>query len=154
MLLRFLRAGLPACVVPLVLIAACSDDDGSGPTAEIRKFCQDLFASPAYACCSPAEKGDAVRYASPDDCANRIAVQLSSSEGRQAFDGAAATSCLSHLGSRKCGVSPSAHVKVEEEKAGCSRVTAGKQDEGKPCQVHEDCKPGLVCPPLKETGLS
>lgn len=141
------------------LVVACSDDEGSGPSQEIKNFCSSLFASPAFSCCSANDRNERlfaarIRYNSADDCANRLAEQLSTSQGRQAFDGAAASSCLQHLSGRSCNTPISTAARIAEEKAGCGRVVAGAQDEGKVCQIHADCKAGLVCPPIKETGLS
>lgn len=139
--------------------AACSDDPETGPSVEVRKFCQDLFASPAFTCCSDADRQERqfavrYRYASADDCASQISQALGASEGRQRFDGRAASSCLSHLSSRQCGVTPTAEVRRAEDEAGCNRILVGLQDEGQQCVKSEDCKLGLVCPPSKDTGTS
>ena len=143
----------------VLAFAACSDDSGSGPSAEVRKFCQDLFASPAFSCCTDADRQERqfasrYRYASADDCAEQISRALGASEGRQRFDGQAASSCLSHLSSRQCGVTPTAQVRRAEDEAGCNRILSGQQDEGQQCVTSEDCKVGLVCPPSKDTGIS
>lgn len=158
-LLQRLLACSALTAVTATGVAGCDDDTATGPSAEIRKFCQDLFASPAFSCCSAEDKADRhfaarYKYQNADDCAVRLAQQGDSSQGRQSFDGEAAASCLSHLASRACGAAPSATSREEEEKAGCARVLKGKQEENQPCSTNDDCKVGLLCPPSPDTGVS
>jgi hypothetical protein len=153
------RAFLFSVAVLSVLVGACSDDDPPGASPEMRKYCQDLFASPAFACCSAADRSERQfaarhRYQSPEDCASQLALANTSSEGRRVFDSGAAASCLSHINTRTCGAAPTTTVRAEEEAAACGRVMAGQQAEGQACTAHEDCKEGLFCPPLRDTGLS
>jgi hypothetical protein len=152
-------AFLALATVTITAITACDDDTATGASAEIRKFCQDLFASPAFACCSAEDKGTGhfaarYKYQNADDCAVRLAQQGDQSQGRQSFDSEAAASCLSQLSSRECGVTPSAKSREDEEKAGCARVLKGKQEENQPCSTNDDCKVGLICPPSPDTGVS
>jgi hypothetical protein len=150
---------LPLTTIVAITAAGCEDDAATGPSAEIRKFCQDLVASPAFACCSGEDKASAhfaarYKYQNADDCAVRLAQQGDSSQGRQSFDSEAAASCLSHLSSRSCGLIPNAKSREDEEKAGCARVLKGKQEENQPCTTNDDCKAGLLCPPSPDTGVS
>jgi hypothetical protein len=141
-----------------IALSACSDDEAS-TDPRIVKYCRDLFASPAFSCCSAADKNDrqfAVRnkYGSAGDCADQLGRTLTEGEGRRAFDAEAASSCLAYLGSRTCGAAPTSASQAAEEKAGCSRIVDGTREEGQPCFVQKDCKPGLFCPPLKDSGSS
>lgn len=143
----------------VVLVAACGSDDEGGATAQIRSFCGSYVSSAAFACCSGEDRNNPnfnlrYHYRSQGECIDVLTQQSAQAEGRQGFDSAAAASCLQYLGSRSCGVLPLVDVRKAEAEAGCFRVLTGIQDEGKVCNSSEDCKPGLVCPPIKETGLS
>ena len=140
------------------LSAGCKS---SGATTEddIRQYCQNLFASPAFACCSDADRAArqfAVRnkYASAADCTNQLLQAVSESNGWRTFDPGAANGCLGYLASRGCNVTPTSALRIAEQKAGCDRVVVGLQAEGKGCDSSADCKVGLFCPPIKDTGSS
>ncbi len=143
----------------IVAAVACGDDAQTGPTAQMKKFCQDMFASPTFACCTAADRQERhfaarYKYQSADDCATQLGQQSAQASGRQVFDATAATSCLSHLAGRTCGVIPNAATRAAEQKAGCDRILKGTQDENQPCNTNGDCLVGLICPPSPDTGVS
>jgi hypothetical protein len=161
MIVRPLRAHaargllLAVAALPALLVACTDDDEATGPSAEVRGFCDSLFASPGFSCCSEADRSErqfAVRnrYQSAEDCANQLG--LAAVDGRRAFDPQAASTCLAHVNGRTCGASPTSTYRMEEEAAGCGRVMAGQKKEGETCVAHEDCAVGLVCPPPRDTG--
>jgi hypothetical protein len=142
-----------------LVTVACSSDDAGGATAQIRDFCARYVASPAFSCCSADDRNNAsfrLRYhfGSQAECVDVLSAEAAQANGREGFDGTAAQSCLDYLNTRPCGTIPLANVKLEEQKAGCAKVLSGIQDENQSCNASSECKPGLVCPPIKETGLS
>lgn len=145
-------------VAALVAVACSSDDTGSA-TAQIRGFCASYAASPAFSCCTADDRKNPnfrlrYHYGTQAECADILSQEAAQASGREGFDGAAAQSCLDYLNTRPCGTLPLTDVNTAEQKAGCSRVLVGIQDEGQGCNTTSECKPGLVCPPIKETGLS
>jgi hypothetical protein len=149
---------LAASMLMLLVGSACSSK-ADGTDAAIRQYCDSLLASPAYACCSAADRADGQfvarnRYSSAGDCSAQLLLATGQNKGRRAFDAAAAASCLGYLSTRACPVLPTSAVRIAEETAGCNRVVVGVQDEGKPCDTSEDCSVGLFCPPVKDTGVS
>ena len=126
---------------------------------QIRQFCTSFASSAAFACCAPGDKNEPAfaaryRFVNSAQCASFLSSQESSSAGRQAFDAAAAQSCLAHLSSRQCGVAVTKAVLREEQVAGCYRLLTGKATEGQGCTTSDDCALGLVCPPVRETGAA
>jgi hypothetical protein len=155
----FSRALWVSPVAVFAFVAACGNDDSGGASAAIRSFCAQYVSSAAFACCNAQDKQQGqflvrYRYSSADECADALNNQQSASNGKQTFDSDAAQKCIAYLGSRQCGITESAAVRLAEEQAGCAGILAGTADENQTCNVSEDCKPGLVCPLLKETGLS
>ncbi len=151
-------AGLGVAVFALS-VAACSDDEPTGPGPQLAKFCQDLFASSAFSCCTEADRDDAqfsirYRYADAANCEAKLNAIVSATAGHTVFDGEAASSCISHLSSRTCGVLPTSAVRAAEDDAGCNRILVGTQQENQACGTNDECIPGLVCPPPKATGGS
>lgn len=141
------------------LVAACSSDDGGGVNAQIRSFCASFTTSPTFACCSADDRKNPsfrsrYHFGSQGECIDVLTQQASNANGAQGFDSAAAQSCIDYLNGRPCGTLPFANVLKEEQAAGCSRVLIGLRTEGQGCITSEDCQAGLVCPPIKETGLS
>ncbi|MBX3231696.1 MAG: hypothetical protein KIT84_23280 [Labilithrix sp.] len=150
------RLPLSAAALTL-LVAACNGDEGSPTSAAIRSFCTRYADASAFACCSAEDRaepsfGARYRYATANDCINVLTAQEASAEGRQAFDGAAADSCIAHLSSRQCGIPVTQAVVRAEQEAGCGRVLVGRAAEGQQCQSSDDCAIGLVCPPIADTG--
>jgi hypothetical protein len=149
-------------VLSLSLALSCKSNGCSNGTTtddQIRAFCENLFASPAFACCSAADRAApqfAVRnkYASAADCTNQLLEAISGSDGKRTYDPNAANGCLGYLGSRGCNVTPTSALQIAEQKAGCDRVVVGVQGEGKGCDSSADCQVGLFCPPVKDTGSS
>lgn len=155
------RLVLPAVVGVVVASgAACSDDPAAGPGPQLRQFCEDLFASPAFGCCSESDRQDrqfSVRNGygtSAAECGTLLEKVAAETQGRSVFNSEAAASCLVHLAGRRCGALPSATVRLAEDQAGCHRLLAGTQAEGQSCNTSSDCTLGLVCPPPKATGGS
>lgn len=145
----------------LVITApACSDDDAWGPGPQLAKFCQDLFASSAFSCCSAADRQDPQfgirhRYADQANCEAKLHAQLSAMQGHAAFDGTAASKCLAHLAKgSSCGALPTADIQTAEDDAGCNSLLVGTQALGQTCSTSDECAKGLVCPPPKATGGS
>ncbi|MFO0735838.1 MAG: hypothetical protein U0270_08160 [Labilithrix sp.] len=143
----------------VALVAACSSDPEPASTVQIRNFCTSYAASPAFSCCSAEDRNNLnfrlrYRFGSQAECTDVLTQQATQAEGKQGFDAAAAESCLSYLNSRTCGTLPLANVQKEERQAGCYKVLSGIQAEGQLCSTSDDCQPGLLCPILKETGLS
>jgi hypothetical protein len=152
-----LPVGLGLFLVPA---AACSDDPPTGVSAQVKKFCADLYASSAFSCCSAADRQDrqfSVRNGfgtSAAECESLLNKLSGDTQGRSRFDDTAASSCLSHLSGRTCGVLPSATVRAAEGEAGCNRIIEGTQAERQACNTSRECKAGLVCPPPRATGGS
>lgn len=141
------------------LVVACGSDDSGGTSALIRNFCASYSASPTFSCCTADDRensnfGLRYRFASQASCVDSLSQQASQAEGRQGFNNDAASSCLSFLNSRACGTLPLADARKAEQAAGCYKILSGIQKEGQNCIASDDCEPGLVCPTIKETGLS
>lgn len=152
------RASLSAAAL-VALVAACSSDDDMSVNAQIKSFCNSFASAPAFSCCTAEDRKDGAfisryRYNSAAECADVLTNQAAQAEGKQGFDNDAAQSCLNYLNSRQCGITALRSVNLDEQKAGCARVLVGLRKEGEGCVVSEDCETGLVCPPIKETGLS
>jgi hypothetical protein len=158
MMVRLSRAAFAVLLAMPALVAACKKDD---PTQDdqIRQYCDDLFASPAFACCNGADQAQrafAARhgYTSSSDCADQLLRAAGQSQGRRVYDAKSAGTCLGYLAARPCKTLPTSAVRAEEEKQGCNRVVIGTQGLGKPCNTSEECALGLFCPPVKDTGTA
>jgi hypothetical protein len=152
------RITIAAVAIATMAVPACKSDSG-GTDEAIRQYCTSLLASPAYACCSDADRAAPLfvarnHYASAGDCANQLRQTLAENAGKRAFDQAAANGCLAYFSARACGTPPSSAAEIAASSAGCSRVLVGVQAAGQPCSSSDDCQVGLFCPPNKDTGSS
>jgi hypothetical protein len=146
-----------------VLIAGCKPDAGSAappaprgnaPAAAIEAFCKQAFGATAEqalkGCTEDERAGTAARNTiefarEPLKECRRLGAAVAAD--RLAFDGAAATGCLSSTTATKRvdGTWGDLAVPDLDESPACDSVFTAKQAEGQPCGSTLECKEPLTC---------